>query len=60
MDGKHYHFLTMEQFDEMIENGQFLEYAVYAGNKYGTPLPPIIEKTNQGIDVILEIEVQGF
>ena len=60
IDGKHYHFLTMEQFDEMIENGQFLEYAVYAGNKYGTPLPPIIEKTNQGVDIILEIEVQGF
>ena len=59
VDGKHYHFLSMEQFDEMIDNDQFLEYAVYAGNKYGTPLPPIIEKTNKGIHVILEIEVQG-
>ena len=60
VDGKHYHFLTMEQFDDMIDNGQFLEYAEYAGNKYGTPLPPIIEKTGKGIHVILEIEVQGF
>lgn len=59
-DGKHYHFLSMEQFDEMIENDQFLEYATYAGNKYGTPLPPIIEKTSEGIHIILEIEVQGF
>ena len=60
VNGKHYHFLSMEQFDEMIENDQFLEYATYAGNKYGTPLPPIIEKTNDGIHIILEIEVQGF
>ena len=59
-DGIHYHFLSMDQFDEMIENDQFLEYATYAENKYGTPLPPIIEKTNRGIHIILEIEVQGF
>ena len=60
VDGLHYHFLTMEEFDSMIEKGQFLEYAVYAENKYGTPLPPVIEKLESGKHVILEIEVQGF
>ena len=60
VNGVHYHFLTMEDFNNMIGNGQFLEFAEYAGNKYGTPLPPIVEKTEQGINIILEIEVQGF
>ncbi len=60
VNGVHYHFLTMDQFDDMIQKGQFLEYAEYAGNKYGTPLPPILEKTEKGIHIILEIEVQGF
>lgn len=43
-----------------MEAGQFLEHAEYAGNYYGTPMPPIVEKTKRGISVILEIEVQGF
>ena len=60
VNGVHYHFLTMEKFDEMIEAGEFLEYATYAENKYGTPLPPIKAKTENGIHVILEIEVQGY
>lgn len=59
-NGKHYYFLTAEEFDSMIEKNQFLEYAVYAENKYGTPLPPVLDKINNGKNVILEIEVQGF
>lgn len=60
INGVHYHFLTMEEFDTMIAAGQFLEYAVYAENKYGTPLPPVMEKLNSGKHVMLEIEVQGY
>ena len=58
--GVHYFFITRDEFYKMAEEGKFLEYAEYAGNCYGTPLPPIIEKTAAGINVILEIEVQGF
>lgn len=59
VDGKDYFFLTKEQFEEKINNNEFLEYAVYNDNYYGTPLYKINEKLNEGIDVILVIEVQG-
>ena len=58
--GVHYLFMTKEEFNKMAENNDFLEHAEFAGNYYGTPLPPIIEKTSKGISVILEIEVKGF
>ena len=58
--GVHYLFMTKEEFNKMAENNDFLEHAEFAGNYYGTPLPPIIEKTSNGISVILEIEVKGF
>ncbi len=54
-----YFFLTREEFEEKINNGDFLEYAEYNGNYYGTPKEHIEEKLTKGIDVILEIEVQG-
>ena len=60
IDGVHYYFVTREKFEEMIEAGDFLEHAVFADNMYGTPLPPLLEKTARGISVILEIDVQGF
>lgn len=59
VDGKHYHFLTREQFETLIAEDKMLEYAQYCDNFYGTPLPPITEKLEQGKNVILEIEVQG-
>lgn len=59
VDGKDYFFLTKEQFEEKINNNEFLEYAVYNDNYYGTPLYKINEKLNEGVDVILVIEVQG-
>lgn len=59
VDGVHYHFLTKERFEELIEKDRFLEYAQYAGNYYGTPLDPVEEHLEQGHDVILEIELQG-
>ena len=59
VDGVNYHFMTKEQFVSLVEQGRFLEYAQYVGNYYGTPMAPVEEKLEQGIDVLLEIEVQG-
>lgn len=54
-----YFFISREEFEEKIKNGEFLEYAEYNKNYYGTPKEHIEEKLAKGIDVILEIEVQG-
>lgn len=58
-DGVNYYFLTKEEFEQKINNDEFLEYAIYNNNYYGTPKEKINEKLESGIDVILEIEVQG-
>ena len=59
IDGIHYFFLTKEEFEERIKDNDFLEYASYNDNYYGTPKSDIIEKLNNGIDVVLVIEIQG-
>lgn len=60
VDGVNYFFLTHEQFDELIAQGQMLEYAVVHGhNKYGTPKQPVIEALERGELVLLEIDIQG-
>lgn len=58
-DGVHYHFLTREKFQEMIQQDGFLEYAEYCDNFYGSPRKQAEEWMAEGKDVILEIEVQG-
>ena len=58
-DGVDYFFLSREQFLEQLENDNLLEYNEYVGNFYGTPKDIVFEKINQGIDVVLEIEVNG-
>ena len=58
-DGVDYHFISKEQFLEEIQNDNVLEYNEYVGNFYGTPKDVVFEKINQGIDVVLEIEVNG-
>lgn len=58
-DGVDYFFCTREEFEKDIENGDFLEYAEYCGNYYGTPVSYVNEQLEMGKDVILEIEVQG-
>ena len=58
-DGVNYHFVTREQFEEMIARNELLEYAEYDHNYYGTSLRLIQEKLEQGINVLLDIEVQG-
>lgn len=57
--GADYYFLTMEEFEEKIALGGFLEYANVHGNYYGTLKSEVESKLSQGIDVILEIDVQG-
>lgn len=57
--GKHYFFISKEEFENMIENEQLVEYAQYVGNYYGTPKEYVETKLNAGQNVILEIEIQG-
>lgn len=57
--GKHYYFVTRDEFEKTIAEGGLLEYAEVFGNYYGTPKAAVVEKLNQGKDVILEIDVQG-
>ena len=59
LDGIHYHFMDVESFRKWIAMDQFLEYAEYVGNFYGTPKRFVDEAMDQGKDVILDIEVQG-
>ena len=58
-DGVNYYFLTKPDFEAMIQRNEFLEYAEYVGNYSGTPAAPVNECLEKGLDVILEIEVQG-
>lgn len=57
--GETYFFVSREEFEKRIEAGEFLEYAIYNGNYYGTPRDKINEQLSLGKDVILEIEIQG-
>lgn len=57
--GVDYYFLTNEKFDEMIIKGEFLEWAEFAGNRYGTPKNEVFENRNIGKHVLLEIEIAG-
>lgn len=59
INGKHYHFLTREQFEQKISSDGLLEYAQYAENYYGTPVEHVETKLLEGFDVIVEIETQG-
>ena len=59
VDGKDYFFISKEKFEEMIKNDEFLEYAKYVNNYYGTPKKYVKDMIEQGKNVILEIEMQG-
>ena len=58
-DGKAYFFKSVEEFEQMIEDGALIEYARYVDNYYGTPKAYVEEQLAAGHDVILEIEIQG-
>ncbi len=57
--GKHYYFISREEFTQRIEAGMMLEYAEYCSNYYGTPKKEVLESIENGKNVILEIDVQG-
>ncbi len=57
--GKHYFFIGRDEFENLIERGEFLEYAEVHGNFYGTSKTQVKKMTDEGVDVILEIDVQG-
>lgn len=59
VDGVSYNFVSRQQFDELIENNELLEWAQYGENRYGTPKKSVLEALHRGQNVILEIEVQG-
>lgn len=59
VDGKDYFFVTREQYDEMVKNGEFLEHAEFCGNCYGTPAKPVQAALGAGKDVLFDIEWQG-
>ena len=58
-DGVEYYFVSKEEFQKHIDDNDFLEWAEFVGNRYGTPKSKIEELRNQGIHVLLEIEVKG-
>ena len=59
IDGVNYHFITREEFEKRIEIGEFLEHAEYCGNLYGSLVNEADPYLEQGLNVVLEIEVQG-
>ncbi|EFF90008.1 guanylate kinase [Streptomyces sp. e14] len=57
--GVHYFFVTDEEMDKLIANGELLEWAEFAGNRYGTPRAAVMEHLEAGVPVLLEIDLQG-
>jgi guanylate kinase len=58
-DGVQYHFVDDDEFDKLIANGELLEWAEFAGNRYGTPRQAVLEHLEAGVPVLLEIDLQG-
>ena len=58
-NGREYFFVSKDEFEKLIAEDGLIEYANYVGNYYGTPKKFVEEKLDQGLDVILEIEIQG-
>ena len=59
VDGREYFFVDLDRFKEMVENDELLEHATYVANSYGTPRKFVEDKLDSGLDVLLDIEVQG-
>ncbi|MFD0384598.1 guanylate kinase [Streptomyces stramineus] len=58
-DGVHYFFVDDEEFDKLVANGELLEWAEFAGNRYGTPRQAVLDRLAAGEPVLLEIDLQG-
>jgi len=59
VNGREYYFVTREEFDRMVSADELLEWAEFAGNKYGTPAAPVRERLEQGLPTLLEIDLAG-
>lgn len=59
INGQNYYFITRSQFEKLVAQGEFLEWAEFAGNYYGTPRAAVLEQIHSGKLVILEIELEG-
>lgn len=59
IDGENYQFITKEKFENMLDQDDFLEWALVYDNYYGTPQKPVLEAVAAGRDVLLEIDIQG-
>ncbi len=59
IDGREYFFIDQLRFDEMVHNNELLEYATYVSNSYGTPRAYVEKQLEEGMNVVLDIEVQG-
>jgi guanylate kinase len=59
IEGKHYFFVTKEEFDRMSKNNEFLESAEVFGNHYGTPIKMVQDQLNKGLEVLFDIDWQG-
>ena len=59
VDGVNYHFVSRDEFERLIREGAFLEYATYDGNLYGTPIAQLDDVRAEGHDIVLKIDVQG-
>jgi guanylate kinase len=59
IDGQSYHFTDRTRFEQMVAQGDLLEWAEFAGNLYGTPRPAVLAKIAAGESVVLEIELEG-
>jgi guanylate kinase len=59
VDGREYHFVDEREFDRLVTSGELLEWAEFAGNKYGTPREPVRRRMRQGLPTLLEIDLAG-
>ncbi len=59
VDGREYHFVDDKEFDRLVASGALLEWAWFAGNRYGTPRGPVCERLEAGVSCLLEIDVAG-
>ncbi|WP_017599986.1 guanylate kinase [Nocardiopsis lucentensis] len=58
-EGVQYHFVSDAEFDRLVADDELLEWAEFAGNRYGTPRAPVRDRLSTGVPVLLEIELQG-
>jgi guanylate kinase len=59
VNGREYHFVDEREFDRLVAAGELLEWAEFAGNKYGTPREPVRRRTAAGLPTLLEIDLAG-